>query len=175
MKIVKPPHRRERFENEHHLFFAGSIEMGKAKLWQDKLANDLRAVEDELEGHIVIYNPRRDHWDSSWDQSDTHEEFVGQVNWELDHATNESAITVFYFDKDTKSPVTLLELGLVAADPDAPTPVVFCPKGYWRKGNVDIVCQRYGVEQVNSHKELVEWIKNRLKMYETDPFETGIE
>ena len=50
-----------------------------------------------------------------------------------------------YFDPETKSPITLLELGLYARSGKL---VVCCPHGFWRRGNVDIVCDRYGVDQV---------------------------
>ncbi len=55
-----------------------------------------------------------------------------------------------YFDPNTKSPISLLELGLYAASDKL---TVCCPEGFWRKGNVDIVCERYGVEQVDTIEE----------------------
>jgi len=50
-----------------------------------------------------------------------------------------------YFDPNTKSPISLLELGLHA---NSGKMIVCCPKGFWRKGNVDIVCERYDVPVV---------------------------
>ena len=37
---------------------------------------------------------------------------------------------------------------------------------YWRKGNVDIVCERHNIQQVNSLKEGIEALKRRFKDYE---------
>lgn len=37
------------------VFLAGSIEMGKAEMWQDRLATTVADMED-----IVLFNPRRD-------------------------------------------------------------------------------------------------------------------
>ena len=54
----------------------------------------------------------------------------------------------------TKSPITLLELGLHAGK-NPQKLVVCCPDGYWRKGNVDIVCRRCGVRQVPTLDDLV--------------------
>ena len=54
---------------------------------------------------------------------------------------------VMYFDPTTKSPISLLELGLHASSGKL---TVCCPEGFWRKGNVDIVCKRYGVPMVKS-------------------------
>ena len=59
------------------VFLAGSIEMGKAENWQEKVTkvfNDL--------GYIV-FNPRRDDWDSTWTQEFSNSQFYQQVNWEL--------------------------------------------------------------------------------------------
>jgi hypothetical protein len=138
------------------LFTAGSIEMGKAENWQERLVNALDGEE------VIIFNPRRDDWDSSWVQSIENEQFREQVEWELDHLDN-CDIMVVHFTPDTMSPITLLELGLYAAvDPDKL--IVFCPEGFWRKGNVDIVCKRYGVLQTATFDELVEECKKRINI-----------
>ena len=54
------------------------------------------------------------------------------------------------------SPISLLEFGLHARSGKM---VVFCPEGFWRKGNVDIVCERYGIPQVEEMEELVTLIR----------------
>jgi hypothetical protein len=62
------------------------------------------------------------------------------VQWEL--ASIEAADTVLmHFDPATQSPITLLELGLCAGMHKLL--YVSCPDGFWRKGNVEIVCQQY--------------------------------
>lgn len=43
-----------------------------------------------------------------------------------------------------------------------PQVIVCCPEGFWRKGNVDIVCQRYGVKQVETIEQLISTIVNKL-------------
>lgn len=139
------------------VFLAGSIEMGRADDWQERITDRL--------GHlpITILNPRRDGWNPDWDQSTDNPEFVAQVNWELD-GLRDSDVIAMYFDKDTKSPITLLELGLFA---DTTKLVVYCPKGYWRKGNVDMVCIRHGIKTVTDFEKLVEEVTERLSS--TDP------
>lgn len=64
-----------------------------------------------------------------------------------------------YFDPKTKSPITLLELGLFARSQKL---IVYCPTGYWRKGNVDVVCERYNVHQVVTFSDLVAEVKRKL-------------
>jgi hypothetical protein len=41
--------------------------------------------------------------------------------------------------------------------------IVCCPEGFWRKGNVDIVCSRYNVQQVQNIEELIETAKIMAK------------
>jgi len=40
--------------------------------------------------------------------------------------------------------------------------IVCCPEDFWRKGNVDIVCERYGVDQVDTLDELIEFAKEYI-------------
>ena len=148
-EVIKPPYRKL------SIFLAGSIEMGIAEDWQSK-------IEKELDGlDVTIYNPRRDSWDSSWVQSIHNEQFREQVEWELDHL-DKSDVIVMYFDENTKSPISLLELGLYASSGKM---IVYCPEGFWRKGNVDIVAQRYDIRQVNSFNELLVALKSVASKY----------
>ena len=142
--IVKPPCQEIDFSFPV-VFLCGSIEMGKAEEWQ-------KIVGKELGDCCTVLDPRRDDWDSSWIQSIDNEKFVEQVNWELD-GIEDSDIILVYFDPNTKSPITLLELGYCVSI--AEVVIVCCPKGYWRKGNVDIFCNRQGVLVVESLEELV--------------------
>jgi len=145
MQEVKPPNRIERPTGKT-IFLAGSIEMGKAIHWQQKV------VEAFSNTNLVFFNPRRDDWDSSWEQRIDNPQFFEQVNWELDHI-EKADLVIFYFDPSTQSPVTLMELGIVAKS--GKRAIVCCPDGFWRKGNVDVVCQRYGCTQVALLDELI--------------------
>jgi len=146
-EVIKPPFRKI------SIFLAGSIEMGVAEDWQSK-------IEEELKDYnVIIFNPRRDNWDSSWEQSIHNPQFREQVEWELDHL-DKSDIILMYFDENTKSPISLLELGLYAASGKM---ILYCPEGFWRKGNVDIVATRYGVRQVHSMTELLVAVRSLAK------------
>lgn len=140
---------------EQHIFLAGSIEMGKAEKWQDRIARDL-AHED-----VVLFNPRRDDWDASWVQSKTNPQFAEQATWELDHIEHADMV-IFYFDPNTQSPITLLELGYVLGCNNFAMTFVCCPDGFWRKGNVDILCKRHDVPVVNTYEELIIKVKDFL-------------
>lgn len=119
------------------IFLAGSIEMGLAEDWRS------RATEFLLKNTgYTILNPRREDWDSSWEESIDNPQFFEQVSWELDCLEQCTAI-LMYFSPETKAPISLLEFGLFCDD-DRPIYVV-CPDGFWKKGNVEIVCGRYGI------------------------------
>ena len=133
------------------VFLAGSIEQDVAEKWQDKVILALAHL------NITILNPRRKQWDASWIQSIDNPQFREQVNWEL-AALERADIVIVYFDKNTKSPITLLELGLYANSKK--NVLVCCPQGFWRKGNVDIVCQRYNVPQYDTLEKLIDGLKN---------------
>lgn len=149
-KEIQAPHEIACEEGYVCVFLAGSIEMGKAEEWQRKLINDLQ---DE---NYIFLNPRRNDWDSTWEQKITNPNFYEQVNWEL-NALECSDVIVMYFDPNTMSPITLLELGIHAKSRKL---IVYCPEGFWRKGNVDIVCEKYNIKQVDSFEELKKAIKN---------------
>ena len=139
--IIKAPHPIPKM-----LFLAGSIEMGAAENWQEQVALVLGQ-------RCIILNPRRDDWDSSWIQDMANPTFLEQVSWEL--AAMERADTILmYFSPGTRSPITLLELGLFARSGKL---IVCCPQGFWRRGNVDIVCKRYGVPVVESLETLIRY------------------
>jgi hypothetical protein len=136
-------------QNILSVFLAGSIEMGKAMHWQKQLEDEFANKED-----IVLYNPRRESWDSSWVQDINNAQFKEQVAWEL-NAMEAADLIIMYFAPETQAPVTLLEFGLFARSEKL---IVCCPEGFWRKGNVDIVCDKYGVQQVNTIEEMVQAI-----------------
>lgn len=129
------------------IFLAGSIEQDKAVDWQKVVKSQL----GDLDG--TIFNPRRHQWDPSWDEDDPR--FKEQVYWEL-QAMYQADIIMMYFDPDTKSPITLLELGMYC---DSGKLFVGCPKGYWRRGNVRIVCDSMGIRVHETLQELIETVR----------------
>ena len=141
--IIKPLNTLDKIEGTS-IFLAGSIEMDTAEKWQDKIANILTK-------RFTVLNPRRDDWDTSWIQEISNKNFREQVEWEL-AAMDIADFIIMYFDKNTKSPITLLELGLYATSDKL---VVCCPDGFWRKGNVDIVCKKHNIITLNTFQQLI--------------------
>ena len=150
--ILKPPAPLDTLGGVRSVFLAGSIEMGQAEDWQAVVERALADLD------VLIFNPRRDVWDAGWAQSVDNPPFREQVEWEL--AGQERAdVIAMYFAPATKAPVTLLELGLFARSGKV---VACCPEGFWRRGNVEVVCRRYGVPLVPNLGELIEAIRRRL-------------
>ena len=141
MKEILAPNPVTQFDNS--LFLAGSIDMGNAENWQQRIVTDL----EHCEG--IILNPRRTDWDSSWEQSINNPQFNEQVTWELDGLTKANTI-FFYFDPNGLAPITLMELGYVIQKNNI---IVCCPDGYWRKGNVEIICNRHGITVHNTYED----------------------
>jgi hypothetical protein len=142
------------------VFLAGSIEMGKAEDWQDILINDFKNID------VVFLNPRRKDWDSSWEQKIENEKFYEQVMWEL-NGLERADIIYFYFSEDTKSPISLLELGLVAKDNNKRV-IVYCPDKFYRKGNVDIVCEKYGMLVFNDLEKSKNVLEALILLWENE-------
>jgi Nucleoside 2-deoxyribosyltransferase like len=136
--VVKPPSPLSTEPGTSSVFLAGSIEMGVAGPWQAEIETALAHLP------VTIWNPRRDAWDASWRQSIDEPRFRQQVEWELE-AQERADVVAMYFAPETRAPITLLELGLFARSGKL---IVCCPDGFWRRGNVEIVCQRYGIRTV---------------------------
>lgn len=155
MKVYKPPVYPPVSSLRHRasVFLAGSIEMGAAERWQDKVTEALSDLD------IDVFVPRRDDWDSSWVQSKDNEQFREQVEWELKYLLD-STWVFMYFSPGTQSPITLLELGLAAPRGGL---IVVCPDGFWRQGNVDLVCKRYRVPVYRTIDEGVRYLRSWLE------------
>ena len=150
MREIKAPNK---FKDKIYVFLAGSIEMGKAEDWQSKVCRELSDFEN-----IIILNPRRDDWDSSWKQSIENKQFTEQVEWELE-AQEKSDYIIMNFCEDTIAPISLLELGLFI---NSGKMIVACPPKFHRKGNVDIICKKYnGCVAYDSLNSLISEFKEK--------------
>jgi len=151
-QILKPPAPLSFDGTVPTVFLAGSIEMGAADDWQRHVEYGLRDLD------VFILNPRRDEWDAAWVQSIHNPAFREQVEWELE-GLERASVVAMYFAPPTKSPVTLLELGLCARSGKL---LVCCPEGFWRRGNVEVVCARFGVPLVDDWAEWIELLRGKV-------------
>lgn len=153
MKHIQAPN-KYKVTKGYKVFLAGSIEMDKAEKWQDYVVSQL----GDCSNSLVLLNPRRDDWDSSWEQKKTNKKFSEQVKWEL-NAMQDAELVVFYFAPETVSPISLMELGYMVSD----NIVVCCPEGFQRKGNVDIFCEVNGIHMVDSLDDLIAYVREETK------------
>lgn len=137
------------------VFLAGSIEQGAAEKWHTQVIEGV----GEIKRQVLYLNPRRDEWDAAWKQEKNDPNFRAQVDWERE-GLGTCDIAFFYFQPGTLSPVSMLELGEFLAL--GTVPVVVCPQGFWRKGNVDIICEDYGAKVFETLEEGIAALKERL-------------
>jgi len=136
-----------------NIFLGGTIDNGGSADWQQELISAVSNI--ELVKPVHIYNPRREDWPSS----DNYREIDIQINWELDHLEKADLI-VMNILADSKSPISLMEIGLFAR---ANKLIVFCPKTFYRYGNVRVVCKRYGIPLFTTNN--IEYIARKVCEY----------
>ena len=156
--IVFPPLMRFKGPNASRatVFLAGTIDMGESADWQTEVATQIAGKAE------FIYNPRRPEWDSSWTQTIDSVQFNVQASWELTMIERADFVLVNLLP-GSKSPVTMAEFGLCCALKPAAT-IVCCADGFWRKGNIDIMGERYGVAVYGDLKDAVRDLTRRLEM-----------
>lgn len=150
--IIKSPAELPLNDQRLKIFLGGSIDMGNSENWQEKLEEELS------NSNIVLLNPRREDWNKDWQPISTDSNFRVQVEWELE-ALEFADIIVMYFAPNSQSPISLLEFGLYAKTQKL---IVLCPEGFWRKGNVDIVAEKYNVQTVQTFEELISELQTHI-------------
>lgn len=137
------------------IFLAGTTTQVDTIDWRKTLSASLADLS------VTIYNPHRLDWDSSWHENIKFAPYREQVEWELDRQ-NKADIVVFYFHPSTQAAVSLLELGIWVRIPGKT--IVVCPEGYWKRGNVEIVCKKFDVEMVDNLGGLRDAIVKKLSL-----------
>ncbi|KAK3303699.1 uncharacterized protein B0T15DRAFT_540999 [Chaetomium strumarium] len=135
------------------VFLAGTTSRTAGSDWRETLADAMSHLP------VTIFNPLRPDWDSSWREDPTFTPFREQVIWELD-MQEQADLIVVYFGPATDAPVSLLELGLCARAGKA---IVSCHPKYRKRGNVQIVCQRFGIQFLDDEKDFGSAVVERLK------------
>lgn len=125
------------------IFLAGTIDMGNSVDWQAQLKEYFSGKE----GRYILYNPRRGSWNGGADG-----EMEYQVNWELEHL-EKADIIIMNILGSSKSPITLLEMGLHARSGKL---YVACEPSFYRYDNVRITCGYYGIPLYGSLDELLQ-------------------
>ena len=124
---------------EFKVFLAGTIDNGDSIDWQAKVIELTKNIANQP---IGIYNPRRKKWDPNTD----HAGIMKQIDWEQRALNRVEHIYLVLLD-NSKSPISLLELGLFARTGKV---TVFCTPKFYRYDNVLDTCNRYNIELVNN-------------------------
>ena len=177
-EIHYPKHKEEYNKNSFKIFLAGTIDNGESENWQSKLIQKLALYNYEnnneivsrdgynfpLDGDdnkdIIIFNPRRTNWESNASQK----QLEKQIKWEQDHL-DEADLIIMYLADNSKSPISLLELGLYGPEGKM---IVFCTENFYRSTNIKLTCQKYLIPliqstDINNVVKEIEKIYNEIK------------
>lgn len=133
------------------MFLAGTIDNGNSEDWQETAIKLLkRKKELPFCDQLHVYNPRR----KNWNPDASEEELVNQINWEMDKM-RESDYILFNFLPDSKSPITMLELGYMSENTQC---FVCCPKKFYRYTNIKVFCERIGIPVFDTLEELIDFL-----------------
>lgn len=155
-QIIRAPERRT-FRHATTLFLAGTTPRPGQPDWRAVV------VEATAGLPVTLLDPVRPDWDGSWVEDVSFAPFREQVAWELD--MQEAAdLVAFFFHPHKDGMISLLELGLCArASHSVARIVVACPPGYVKRGNVQMICQRFGLCLVESVEDLAAELAQRIR------------
>lgn len=131
------------------IFLAGTIDMGNSSDWQMELLD----IFSRMDGRYILFNPRQENWDASRPG-----EMDYQVKWELDHL-EEADMIIMYILGSSRSPISLLEMGLHARSGKMH---VICEKDFYRYDNVRITCEYYDVPLYDDLDSFLEYFKRSI-------------
>ncbi len=168
MQVIEAPASLEAFKGSKaikgiRVYVAGSIVVDESKkCW-------IYSFIDKLGQHfqnknLFVFHPMQKDWDSDWGITKADPKFRKQFEWELE-AQELADIIVMHFEHDALAPISLMEFGLNVR-PIAigySRLIVHCPEGFWKKGNVDIVCAKYGIKQAKTFDNLVKMTIRQIK------------
>ncbi|KAL2018613.1 hypothetical protein VTK56DRAFT_583 [Thermocarpiscus australiensis] len=152
-QVVQAPSRPAIDRSHSSVFLAGTTSRASGPDWRETLINAVSHLP------ITIFNPLRPDWDSTWREDVTFAPFREQVEWELD-MQEQADVIVVYYGPGTDAPISLLELGLCARSGKA---IVVCHEGYSKRGNVQVVCQRFGIEFLDARDDIAASVIRRLE------------
>jgi nucleoside 2-deoxyribosyltransferase len=153
--IIEAPNKAtsEDFLNKK-IFLAGTIDNGESINWQNEIANYCDSI------GFTVFNPRR----KDWNKTPSKNELDEQISWELKHMEM-SDIILMNILGDSKSPISLLELGLYAREKKL---IVFCPKSFYRYDNVEVTCKLYNVPlfSFENYEDNINAIKEQISLWQ---------
>lgn len=164
---------REPIADTQTVIFLAGITSPPDAAWRLELIEELAHLR-----HVTIADPTRPDWDDTWVEDASFAPFADQVRWELDLQDRADVLVVNFgglldaascegrtgggaaIGELPKAPISLLELGIRAGS--GRRCMVVCRDGYWKKGNVQLVCERYGIKMFPSVHALAKALETEL-------------
>ena len=149
---VNPITNNQNKDYQLSIFLAGTIDMGSSRDWQQEFIQQLIKASQNVKeqtGTIAVFNPRRP---PEYGVSNPNFDLRDQIRWELEHLEKANTI-IMYIIGSSKSPVSLIELGLFARSKKL---TVICEPDYFRYTNVEETCKFYNVDFYNDYNKFIE-------------------
>lgn len=139
---IDAPSYKKAKDSSIKIFLAGTIDCDQGSVdWQHKICDKIQNINDNKYS-ITIYNPRREEFPDNGSK-----EVRRQIRWEHAHMDDADYIIMNILE-DSKSPITLMELGMYA---ESKKLIVFCKPKFYRYDNVKLVCQKYKIPLYNTN------------------------
>lgn len=126
----------------HRVYLSGAM---TGEDWQSKFTNELDSL------RVDVFSPR-------YPSSHTVTPPDGLFEWEIDHMSIANVIA-FNFIPDEDCSSALIALGMYAKTDRI---IVCCPDGFFKKGDIDALCNREDIPQVDSLDLLIKWTIARI-------------
>lgn len=150
--ILTPLKSIAKYHSSIKVFLAGSMDRD----WQNELIQKWnKTVANNFPKAITFVNPRRKDWDSTWKNSYRDSNFYQQTKWELS-TMKQCDYIVVHLTKASQAPISLLELGLHAHTGKV---LLLREDGFWKEGNIDIVCEEYGIKQFDQLDDIIAFLQ----------------
>lgn len=135
-------------ESKGYYFLAGSIDLNLPNNWR-------KEVIEELEDSVHFFDPIRVNHEML-----NNAQMREHIEWELD-ALSLSDKILLNFLPDSKSPISLVELGLYAKTDKL---IVVCPDKFYLRRYVSVLCNKYNVPFFNSLDKAIQYLKKSLEL-----------
>lgn len=152
MKVIKAPNSTDTLGTT--VFLGGTIDNGDSIDWQTEFANKFESVD------VTFLNPRREKWITDIEQSIDCPIFREQLEWESFNLEYSDYILINLL-ADSKSIISVAELAEYGSK--GKKMVVCCPKGFWRNGNVEFLCEKFSIPLFREIEHVEHYLRNRIK------------
>ena len=152
MEVIKAPNSTEDVQNIK-VFLAGTIDNGESMDWQSEIVKEFEDYD------VTFLNPRRTKWNSKLKPILSNPKFREQVEWEAENLENADLIVMNMLE-DSKSVISIAELGEYSSK--GKFIVTCCPDNFYRQGNVEFICEKYGLPFYNKYEDMIKYLHTIL-------------